>query len=717
MVFILAACALGAVAIEYPFEVSEILVEGNEEIRERTIANAIDLRCGREASQEDVKASSQAIYDLGWFSEVYPEISEDGVITFHVVEYPVVEEIIVAGNVNDEVLSILGVTLLRGPIISRGRVMRTLRRNDVRVGRVLNQTGLDTALEEILQVYEDRGYGLVSMAPVEPGPVIRITILEGVIEGHEIRGLWTVPGAIARDLIDVPEGKVLRTSAFQSTAQAINGSIYFEGVDVELGPGMTETSVVLVWTITEQSVLDGTARAEGIDLLGVTQFPQALAEQTLTALPEGELSNYDVLSALEGLHDLYHRTGFVMIRFTSEGVVDDRLQIRVHEGRIRAVHIEGNERTLESVITKGLRIVPGDVLNSSRLAVAYQGLMSLGYFDSINLAPEWVGDEVELTAGIEETEKLGGMTGSVAFSPESGGLVGELDYHQLNLFGTGQDLHFSYSRGLIADESATYELGYSTVTVFPAFRRVGVDLYRSSNARPADDDEEEDIRYITVGGTAHAVYPWADYTDLSVAFKHETVSDVGSDDSELVESITVGLSYNDVNNPRFPTNGRQRSVTVEKAGDFAPGLRFLKADTTFSWFVPVLVPGAFLGTRDQVVAARAFLGWGVDLPASQAFEFGGSMTIRGADVEATERLVVTNLEYRVQLIEGLSAALFVDAGLDLARLCDSTLKSTFGIELGLDAAGVRVRLDMSWPIDPRAIDWVPRFTFGFGPMF
>ncbi|UCF10555.1 MAG: hypothetical protein JSW65_02465, partial [Candidatus Bipolaricaulota bacterium] len=72
---ILAAFAIGASAVEYPFEVSDILVEGNEEIRTRTITGAISLRRGREASEDDVKAASRAVYDLGWFREVYPEIA------------------------------------------------------------------------------------------------------------------------------------------------------------------------------------------------------------------------------------------------------------------------------------------------------------------------------------------------------------------------------------------------------------------------------------------------------------------------------------------------------------------------------------------------------------------------------------------------------------------------------------------------------------------
>jgi outer membrane protein insertion porin family len=709
------AIAAFGVAVEFPFDVRDIEVEGNEEIRTRTILDAIPWDCGREVTEEEVRQASQAIHDLGWFREVLPRFEEEGTIVFRVVENPIVEEIQIAGNINEETLVILGVTILRGPIVSDGRMRRILRRNDVRVGRVLNTTGLDAAVEEILEVYEDRGYALVNIAPVQPGPIVRIQVLEGRVAAHEIRGLRTVPETVARELIQVPEEKVLRTDAFQATAAALQDSVYFTQVDLELAAGTSDDSVTLVWTLAEQTVLEEPVEADGFDLIGVTRYPDRLVDATLGDLPEGPVDNFAALRALEGVHELYHRAGYVMVRFTAGEALAGDLQIEVHEGRIGAIQYEGNERTRDAVIAKGLRIRTGDVLNRSQLAVGYQALMALGYFDTIDLIPEWDGDEVQLTVVIEETEKLGGLNGSVAFSPDSGGLVGELDYRQLNLFGTGQDMRLSYSRGLLADESATYEIGYSTVTLFPQFNRVGVDLYQSTDTRTVGDDEEE-ARFVTLGGEAEISYPWADYTSLSMSFKRETVREQGTENSELVQSITVGMGYDDANNPRFPTTGTRRSIAIEKAGGFAPGAEFTKIDLEAAWFVPVLIPVPFLESRDQVVATRAVFGWGIDLPLSQVYEFGGATTIRGADVDTVQRLFFTNIEYRVAVIEGLSTALFLDAGMDLERMCDSVLKGSFGIELGMDAAGVRVRLDLSWPISP-AITWVPRFTFGFGPMF
>jgi outer membrane protein assembly factor BamA len=652
---------------------------------------------------------------------VLPRFLDDGTIVFRVVENPIVESIEISGNVNEETLTVFGLTILRGPIVSDGRMRRILRRNDVRVGRVLNTAGYDAAVEEILEVYQERGYALVNIVPDDPSSAVKVQVLEGRVTAHELRGLATVPEDVARAMIEVPEGEVLRSAAYQATGSAFNDSVFFTGVDLELGPGTSEDSVTLVWTLTEQVVLESPVEAETVELQGVTRYPIRLVEATVGALPAGPVDNFALLSALQGVHELYHRAGYVMVRFSSEGVVDGAIQVRLHEGRIGTIQYEGNERTMDAVITKGLRIRPGDVLNSSRLAVGYQALMALGYFDSIDLAPEWAGEEVLLTVAIQETKKLGGLNGSIAFSPDSGGLVGELDYRQLNLFGTGQDVHLSYSRGLVADESATYEIGYSTVTIFPALNRVGVDLYQSTDTRTVDDEES---RFVTLGGRAEISYPWADYTSLMLSYKREMVreleieADQETEDGgpELVQSITVGMGYDDVNNPRFPTTGTRRGLAIEKAGGFAPGVEFAKIDGEVSWFVPVLVPVPFLESRDQAIAVRAVLGWGIDLPPSQIYEFGGATTIRGADVDSVERLFFTNMEYRVALIEGLSASLFFDAGVDLGRMCEAVLKGTVGLEFGIDAGGVQVRLDLSWPIQ-RGISWVPQFTFGFGPMF
>jgi outer membrane protein assembly factor BamA len=88
---------------------------------------------------------------------------------------------------------------------------------------------------------------------------------------------------------------------------------------------------------------------------------------------------------------------------------------------------------------------------------------------------------------VSEKARLGGFEGSMALDPRTGGLVGELQLREKNLFGTGQDISLSYSRGLATSgrgseaeagpSVVTWDLGYTSVAFFPEFDRVGLSLY------------------------------------------------------------------------------------------------------------------------------------------------------------------------------------------------------------------------------------------------
>ncbi|MEE8593792.1 MAG: POTRA domain-containing protein, partial [Candidatus Bipolaricaulota bacterium] len=98
------------------------------------------------------------------------------------------------------------------------------------------------------------------------------------------------------------------------------------------------------------------------------------------------------------------------------------------------------------VITRNSKLETGKVVNRNDLLVSYQRLMSLGYFDSVDVVPEWVNGGVEATITVTEKSNLGSFGGSMAIDPSSGALFGELSLNEKNIFCTVQDLELSYSR-------------------------------------------------------------------------------------------------------------------------------------------------------------------------------------------------------------------------------------------------------------------------------
>ncbi len=705
---------LSVAGADFPLTVSGIAIDGNVKIKTSDIVKAIAFHAGDEITADQMKAASQAVYDLGWFSDVIPEVDDTGTVTFKLTENPVVKKIEITGNINTEPFSILGFTLFSTRIMTSDKARSILRDKGVKTGKVLNNNSLKDGLEAVIDAYDKKGYALIMIGRVTPGETLGIQIIEGRVTANVITGLSTVPEKIADDMIDLPLNECLKKAAIQQVMANLQGSVFFSNVDVKVQQGGTPDSVRLLWTLSERELIDAPITISEIDLSGVTLFPQQIAEGALADILQGEIDNYGLLQALQGLFDLYYRNGYVMARFAPGQVINGRLPLTVEEGKIGKIDISGNDHTKTYVIEKVFGIKPGDILNKNRLAVSYQSLMALGYFNSVNVNPAWSGDNVELSVSIVENAKLGGINGSVAFSPESGGLVGKLDYRQKNLFGTGQDLSFSYSRGLVNDQSATWDVGYSTVAFFRAFNRVGLDFYRRSDEK--SDSEGNSTTFLSLGATGSISYPVMDYTNLTLAYKHETVS--ASDDPiwKPIDSITTGLSYDDVNNPHFPTSGNRRSISLEKAGGFAPGPDYAKFNLSWVHFAPLYSNLPFISERDQVLAVRLAGGWGVNTPFSQEYDLGGPGTIRGTGATQVRRLAYANFEYRLAVVEGLRGTLFFDTGVSLDDVNLSTAKGSFGIEFGIEAAGMYVRLDMAWVLGPD-MGWVPHFDFGFSPMF
>ena len=92
------------------------------------------------------------------------------------------------------------------------------------------------------------------------------------------------------------------------------------------------------------------------------------------------------------------------------------------------------------------------------------------------------------------------------------------------------------------------------------------------------------------------------------------------------------------------------------------------------------------------------------------------MTIRGTDASPVRRLCYANIEYRLAVVEGLTGVLFFDSGVNFDQVNSEGAKASFGLELGIEAAGMYVRLDMAWVLGSD-LGRVPHFNFGFSPMF
>ena len=715
-----AVAAWGA-DVTYPIQVMSIAIVGNKEISSRDILKAVPLKVGATLNaQSDLKESSQKIYDLGWFSEVLPDVTQDGQVTFHVVEYPAIEKIEITGNTHERDFSVFGIKLFSVRVMPTWRIRQVLRDHNIKVGKTFRSTDLKDALQGVVSAYKDSGYVLVMIGDVKTGPTLSIDVIEGHVASNEISGLTTVPMSVATSMIDLPTEGVLRQDELNTVMSRLRESVYFSNVAVTPSAGPTRDSVVLNWALTERTVLSAPAQVRSIALEGVTQFPVDIATRQLGELPDGQVDNYAVLKALEGVFNLYTRAGFIMVRFSDPRVDGDVLRLRVDEGVVSEIALDQNTLTQQKVLEKTLQIRVGRILTKNDLRVSYQQLTALGYFDNVNMEPAWTDAGVRVSVTLTDKTTLGGLNGSLAFEPATGGIIGDLTLKQRNILGTGQDVSLTYKRGMSPEgkpEESTWELGYSTVATWSDFDRISLDLYRKSKSTSGDGSSEAtpDGTYLTLGGNIQFSYSVADYTNFVIGYRHE----LEKNETELVwqpiDALSLAIQEDSTDDPIFPMRGTRRSASLEKAGGFAVGKEYTKLDLTWTWFLPLyddLLPG-----MDHALALRLKTGLGDEgLEGAQAYTLGGPTTVRGIEGTTAKRVAVVNVEHRLKLTEGFVLTTFLDAGLNLDSIRPADMLASTGIELGISAAGVYVRLDIAWSLGKDA-SWTPRFDFGFGPMF
>jgi len=704
--FAIIAVNITATAIEFPALVERIEIRGNEQVTEEDILAHITFSIGDRIEAMDIRDSVKAILDTGKFSRVIPRVEREQkkiIIIFHVVENPLINEIIIHGNTAKEPVEIFGIRLYERKVLPTSKILEILATHRIETGQILNLRGLEQARRAIIAHYEEKGFALIR-CEVIPGPILTIEIIESRVVENRIVGLRTVPSAVALDLIDLPDYRPVTSAEIHRTIIALNELFFFDVVDISPTPGVGRDEIILEWRLSEQILIDFPAVITAITVTGATLFSTEQLTAALGELPVGLANNFAVLQRVAGIHALYHQAGYIMVSFGVRGLIGRELQLEVIEGRIDKIVLEGNLHTEDFVIWRNLPIATGEIFNINRLIAAHHRLMGLGYFDSVDIVPEWIDQNIKLTVSVVERRNLGSFMGSVALGP-AGGLVGKIDFSQKNLFGTGQDITLSFRHGLVADITSTWSVSYSTVSFFPVFERVGLTAYRETVGE-----------VITIGGRSHLDYKLTDFLDLGLSFTHE-ISHAPQQPWKPLSSLRIALMYNRRDDPFFPTFGTTRNLSVEKAGRFAPGAEFLKIDMSWAEFFPLRFGLPFLEERDQTLAVRAVGGVGFDLPAHRKYELGGATTIRGLDPTRRMSLLYLNVEYRIQFIPELTGTIFWDIGTDFdAQLTFARVKSAVGVEASLHVLGMHVRFFMAWPLLPER-SFIPRFGFAFGPIF
>src|SRR5581483_9120995 len=119
---------------------------------------------------------------------------------------------------------------------------------------------------------------------------------------------------------------------------------------------------------------------------------------------------------------------------------------------VEKINIVGNQRTLDRVVRREMRLAEGDAFNRVLVDRSRNRIRALGFFKSVDIKsePGSQPDKTILTVAVQE-QSTGAVQLGVGYSSTSS-FVGEASYTETNLFGRGQYLRASASASSISKE-------------------------------------------------------------------------------------------------------------------------------------------------------------------------------------------------------------------------------------------------------------------------
>ena len=491
-----------------------------------------------------------------------------------------------------------------------------------------------------------------------------------VVEGNENISIDLIISQIASNL-----GDVFSKENIEKDMKAVYDLGYFEDVRIKLESFRDGYKVVFVVVenlpIKEISI-------EGNTVVSEEEMREAMV------LQEGQIFCQKILkNDLDRISQLYKDRGYLLINikdinFDEEG----KLWIKISEGRLGKIVIEGNDKTKEKVIVREINIKPGDLFNFEKVKKSLQKIYNLGYFEDVSMKLEPGAEEGSVVLIVKVIEKNTGKFGIGAGYNSEEGLMGFTSYEENNLFGGGQKLEAKIELG----GRTTYKIAFLEPWLADTPTSFGFEVYDTVQKEEEKEEGEIISEYEEerLGGKLIFGRKISDAVNLGMEFKTEKVtydlisgSSLPDNSNEgQTNSLTPTFTYDTRDNVFNPTYGLYGNFSLEKAGGFLGGdYDFTKYNLTLSTYFSTKITegviniGSIKNIADKisqgVLAFRVKGGFANSvLPSFAKYKVGGMNTVRGYDSGefSGDKSLVFNAEYRLPLAKNFQAVLFTDWG-------------------------------------------------------
>lgn len=460
-------------------------------------------------------------------------------------------------------------------------------------------------------------------------------------------------------------GSMITPNDVQESLKSIYALGYFSDVKAKTKP--FEDGVELIFEVTENPIL------EGILIQGNSVIPTDKILSIMN-MPTGKIFNYNEMDkALKRVEDYYASQGYTAARIMDASLSPSGyLLVTIAEGKIQAIKILGNHRTVEHVIRRELTVKPGDIFNYNKVKADINKLYDMNIFSDVGVMFEPGTKPGEIFLDIDVKEK---KTGSVTFGAgysTAYSAIGMISLSDNNMFGRAQTMSIGLQFGA---KQSYYSISFYDPNFNDHNMSFAANLYNYRTYGLLIGGYTTDEK--TAGFNVSFGFPIFDkYTRQTITPGYErvhlsTTGTVNPNDqydrpNGSYRSLTYTLSRDTRDQTRDPRQGYFASASISQTNGFLGGsslYSFEKVIAEFRDYIPLDK------SKEHVFAGRLMGGTsivpsGKIMPVYYQYYVGGQGTVRGiTDNKYYGRyFAIGNFEYRFPFIRGTRGALFTDIG-------------------------------------------------------
>ena len=626
----------------HAMQIKSIQYEGMVNLSEPVALRMLDFAIEDEITQEDIDKAVKKYFRQGYFEDIYVTL-QDGVLTFHCKEKPIISKIELKGwKENDEEVRDSVVQIKKGSQYDEKKIEAAKKR----IIDAISQEGkIDSVVEIEKEVLDNGGIKLTFL--VNEGEKIIIEKLDysGVYgletdmfdevianKEREFMGWFWGRNDGKMSLADLEYDNLrirdlyMQHGYLDSKVDQPFVRVNFDHYTASMSYQIEEGDVYNVSKVSVQQVkkvIDDAAVYEVISMVANEPFNIKTfrddAEKIKTIIADLSYAYVQVVP------DLIKNKEAKTVEVVFKIIPGDKV-------KVRNVLISGNNRTLDRIIRRELYLGPGDMYSLTDLKDSRNALGRLGFFDGNTIEEKRIDNQtMDLIVKVKEAPtgniQIGGGYGSY------GGILLSISVDDRNIWGSGIGVGVRAERSQMSEN---YSFSISNPRLNDSDFSGNFEIFSSSN-------EYNDYTINTIGsrvGVGHRFsrhvsgylgYGYSentyDFLDATTVDGYKIPGQVSSFEDYAKSAITVSMTFDNTDDYYLPREGMVMSQSFEKAGAGADA-DFFKSRTMFGKYNGL---EEYIGF-DAIFRYKARFNYVADtglLPIAERFYMGGISSVRG----------------------------------------------------------------------------------------